>query len=142
MAESIKFNDKYIDATGVYDSTQKATQQAVNASRVSDISSINSKLTVKEVTGWAQNSSTVNSGGFHAYRIGQLVILDFSIQFKTSAADFAVVATGLPTNANSETWTQVGTQRLSMSGTKLTLYGGLTVGEAWCNGQLIYFTSD
>lgn len=60
MAESIKFNDKYIDATGVYDSTQKATQQAVNASRVSDISSINSKLTVKEVTGWSLDSSYIS----------------------------------------------------------------------------------
>lgn len=95
MAESIKFDDKYIDTTGVYDSSIGKDQQVINADRISDIASINTALTPVKVTPAAYEKLLVNA--YSVTRSGNVIVVSAILHFEPATAnEYHGVFDGLP----------------------------------------------
>lgn len=134
MAESIRFNDKYIDTTGIYDSTQKETQQAINAD-VSD------KFTVKTVTGWSINSTYISKNEVTVLRCGSLVIVSFLLYAKSEIPGGGThVIDGLPASVAEEYVIANGSTNYYHGNDHLRTNSAVSTGYSM--GQFAYFTSD
>lgn len=133
MAESIKFDDKYIDTTGVYDSTLGKTMREL----------LTYKAGVPTPAEGAMTEGTENYSTWH--QLGPIVLLNVGISLTQTSGSAATIFTGLPKAravAN-------GTLTNGADAQSIRVYTDGTVHfESWqfitgyATGQLVYFTDE
>lgn len=131
MAESIKFDDKYIDTTGVYDS--------VSDNVLSDL------ITLKEIPLTADTDAVI-SHTCYCYQLGKLVILNIHMNINSGLGTSATLLTGVPKpllGVGISMCAYNGAQRGYISkGTQIFRLDGVQQASAWLNGNVVYIAED